>query len=79
MSKKNDGQNVEPVTVDEVKKHNTVLTPGRYVGIPAEDDDSIPFDEKIAALTTDLRDQMQEAGELDMEIKKQLAKIGVDL
>jgi type I restriction enzyme M protein len=56
-----------------------VLTPGRYVGIPDEDDDGIPFEEKMAVLTTDLRDQMQEAGELDMEIKKQLAKIGVDL
>ncbi len=44
-----------------------------------EADDGIPFEEKITALTTDLRDQMREAGELDREIKKQLAKIGVEL
>ncbi|MBN1992946.1 MAG: SAM-dependent DNA methyltransferase [Anaerolineae bacterium] len=66
-------------TLDEVKKHNTVLTPGRYVGIPDEDDDGIPFEEKMAALTTELRDQMQEAEQLDAEIKAQLAKVGFEL
>jgi len=45
---------------------------------PDEDDDGIPFGEKTETLTTELREQMQEAGELDTEIKKQLAKIGIE-
>ena len=66
-------------TLDEIRKHNYVLTPGRYVGIPDEEDDGIPFEEKMAALTADLTAQMQEAAALDREIKAQLAKIGVEL
>jgi type I restriction enzyme M protein len=66
-------------TLDDVRKHNYVLTPGRYVGIPDEEDDGIPFDDKMAALTTELSDQLQEAATLDAEIKAQLAKVGFEL
>ncbi|MBN1877378.1 MAG: SAM-dependent DNA methyltransferase [Anaerolineae bacterium] len=66
-------------TREEVQKHAYVLTPGRYVGIPDEDDDGIPFEDKIAAITTELRDQMQEAAQLDVEIKAQLSKAGIAL
>ncbi|MCD6301786.1 MAG: SAM-dependent DNA methyltransferase [Staphylothermus sp.] len=65
--------------LDDIKKHKFVLTPGRYVGIPDEVDDGIPFEEKIAGLTTQLKTQMQQAQELDKEIKTQLAKIGIEL
>lgn len=64
---------------EEVEKHKFVLTPGRYVGIPEEEDDGIPFEEKMAALTTELKEQMAEARQLDEEIKKQLAKIGFEI
>ncbi|MCK5057314.1 MAG: SAM-dependent DNA methyltransferase [Candidatus Aminicenantes bacterium] len=63
----------------EVEKHNFVLTPGRYVGIPEEEDDGIPFEEKMVALTSELNEQMAEAQRLDAEIKKQLSKIGFEL
>ncbi len=63
-------------TLDEIKKHNFILTPGRYAGIPDEEDDGIPFEEKIAALTKELKGQMEEEGDLNKEIKKQLSKIG---
>jgi type I restriction enzyme M protein len=66
-------------TLDDIRKHNYVLTPGRYVGIPDEEDDGVPFEEKIATLTADLNQQMQEAEALDQEIKTQLAKIGIGL
>ena len=56
-----------------------MLTPGRYVGIPDEEDDGVPFEEKMAALTAELAAQMQEAAELDQEIKIQLAKVGLNL
>lgn len=65
--------------MDEVKKHNFVMTPGRYVGIPDELDDGIPFEEKMKELTTQLKGQMEEEKRLDEEIKKQLTKIGFTL
>ena len=60
----------------ELEKHNFVLTPGRYVGIPDEDHDGIPFEEKMADLTATLAQQMTKEKELDSQIKEQLAKIG---
>lgn len=63
----------------EIEKHGFVLTPGRYVGIPDEVEDGVPFEEKMAALTAELAAQMEEAAALDGEIKIQLAKVGFDL
>lgn len=63
-------------TFEEIQKHNFVLTPGRYVGIPDEIDDGIPFEDKMNELTTTLSKQMSEEKRLDEEIKKQLANVG---
>ena len=65
--------------LEEITKNDFVLTPGRYVGIPEEDDDGIPFEEKISALAEVLTEQMQKEQELNQEIKTQLGKIGVKL
>ena len=65
--------------ITDIQKHKFVLTPGRYVGIPDEEDDGIPFEEKIATLTGNLKEQMLESEKLDNEIKKQLLKIGIEL
>ncbi len=62
--------------LEEVKKHNFVLTPGRYVGIKDEIDDGIPFEEKMKKLTTELAGQMEEETKLNKEIRKQLEGIG---
>jgi len=61
---------------DEVEKNKFVLTPGRYVGIPDEEDDGIPFEDKMKTLTAELAVQMSEEKRLDKEIKKQLKKVG---
>ncbi len=66
-------------TLDEIIKHNYVLTPGRYVGIPDEEDDGIPFEEKMVQLTSELKSQMEESERLDREIKDQLSKIGFEI
>lgn len=66
-------------TLEEITKHNFVLTPGRYVGIKDEEDDGIPFEEKIAGLTKKLAKQMMEEKKLNEEIKKQLQNIGFNL
>ena len=42
-------------TIEEIQKHKHVLTPGRYVGIPDEEDDGIPFEEKMADLSATLK------------------------
>jgi len=65
--------------IEEITKHNFVLTPGRYVGIKDEVDDGILFADKMAELTKKLAEQMKEEKRLDEEIKKQLNNIGYDL
>ena len=66
-------------TIEEIQKHKHVLTPGRYVGIPDEEDDGIPFEEKMADLSATLKEQMEKEAKLNQEIKDQLSNIGVNL
>jgi len=66
-------------TIEKIRKHSHVLTPGRYVGIEDEEDDGIPFEEKMLTLTTTLKEQMDKEEQLNQEIKEQLAKIGIEL
>ena len=37
-------------TLEEIRKHGHVLTPGRYVGAEAQEDDGEPFDDKMKRL-----------------------------
>lgn len=66
-------------TLDEIKKHDFVLTPGRYVGAEAQDDDAEPFAEKMARLTAQLQEQFAESARLEAEIKKNLGGLGYEL
>jgi len=66
-------------SLDEMKKHGHILTPGRYVGIEDIKEDDEEFEEKMDKLTTELAGQMQKSRELDKEIKKNLKGIGYDL
>jgi len=63
-------------SIDDIRHHNHILTPGRYVGAAEVEDDGEPFDEKIARLTTDLREQMDKAKKLDAVIWANLKDIG---
>ena len=62
--------------LEDVEKHNFILTPGRYVGIPPEEDDGEPFEEKMARLTKELGEQFEEGKKLEGEIRKNLKKVG---
>jgi type I restriction enzyme M protein len=62
--------------LEEIEKHNFILTPGRYVGIPEEDEDPEVFEEKMKRLTNELAEQMKAEEKLDAEIKKNLKSIG---
>ena len=66
-------------TLEEITKHDFVLTPGRYVGATEELDDGIPFGEKMAALTAKLSEQFAESATLEAEIKNNLAGLGYEL
>ena len=62
--------------IDEVRKHGHVLTPGRYVGVEAAEDDGEPFEEKMGRLTSQWREQSTEARRLDEEIEANLVSLG---
>ena len=62
--------------LEEIQKHGYVLTPGRYVGAEAVEDDGEPFEEKMARLAATLREQQVEAGRLDAAIAANLKELG---
>ena len=64
--------------LDEVRSHEYILTPGRYVGIEEIEDDGEPFDDKMTRLTGDLAEMFVESHKLEEEIKKRLGAIGYD-
>jgi len=79
--KKGEGYEDKPgwwksATIDEIRAHGYVLTPGRYVGAEEQEDDGVPFEEKMAALTAKLYEQFDEARKLEAEIKKNLEVLG---
>ncbi len=57
---------------EEIAKHNYVLTPGRYVGTGAAEEDGEPFEEKFERLTAELRAQFAEGRRLEKEIEARL-------
>ena len=63
---------------EEIEKNGFVLTPGRYVGAPEEEDDGEPFDEKMKRLTSLLKEQQEEGAKLDQQITKNLKMIGYE-
>jgi type I restriction enzyme M protein len=63
-------------TVEEIRKHGHVLTPGRYVGAEAQEDDGEPFEEKMRRLVAQLGEQQAEAARLDAAIAANLKELG---
>jgi len=64
------------VSIDEIRKNNHILTPGRYIDFKEEEDDGVSFEEKMQKLTLELKEQMTKAKELDKAITKNLSFIG---
>ena len=60
----------------EIRQHQHVLTPGRYVGAAATEDDSVPFEERLAELKDTLAEQFAESDKLNVLIQKKLEKVG---
>jgi len=64
--------------LEEIKKHDYILTPGRYVGFKPEEDDGIPFEEKMRTLTSELNELFKESNELETKIRQSLKEIGFE-
>ena len=65
-------------SLDDIRKHGHVLTPGRYVEAEAVEDDGEPFAEKMQRLTATLEDQFEESRRLEKEIRKNLKHLGFE-
>jgi type I restriction enzyme M protein len=63
-------------TLDDIRHHGHILTPGRYVGAAEVEDDGEAFEEKMARLTAELREQTRESAKLDKLIWANLEDIG---
>lgn len=65
-------------SLEDIQKNDYVLTPGRYVGVAEEEDDGIPFEDKMTDFTTTLKSQMAEAVQLDADIRENLKVLGYE-
>jgi len=63
-------------TAAEIEAHGFVLTPGRYVGAEAVEDDGEPFEVKMARLVTELNSQFAESAKLETAIRANLKGLG---
>lgn len=64
---------------EEIKEHDFVLTPGRYVGSEEIEEDDEAFEEKMKRLTIELNEQFIQSHKLEEKIKENLRKIGYEL
>ncbi len=65
--------------LEEVRSHDYILTPGRYVGSELGEDDDEAFVETMARLTEELGLQFKDSSRLEQQIVQNLAGIGFDL
>ncbi len=61
---------------EDIGKHEFVLTPGRYVGVEEVEDDGVPFEDKMSALSAELREQFVAGAGLEKKIKSALGGLG---
>jgi len=63
-------------TTEEIAEHGHVITPGRYVGAAAVEDDGEPFEEKMPRLVAELNEQFEQSAALEAEIRSNLEGLG---
>jgi type I restriction enzyme M protein len=65
------------VTLDEIRAHDHLLTPGRYVGSKEGDGDDEPIQDKIDRLTQVVKDGFESRVELQAGVLQDLARLTV--
>ena len=63
-------------SIERVKELDYVLTPGRYVGLP-DDEDEFDFNERFTQLKTEFEEELKEEAELNRKILENLARVSV--
>lgn len=63
------------VNTEQIKKYGCVLTPGRYVGAEAQEDDGEPFEEKYPRLLAELEEHFAESAKLQARVEANLARV----
>ncbi len=63
-------------SLDEIKAHDFVLTPGRYVGAEDLEDDGELFESKMMRLSVQLSAQMAEGRRLNTVIRENMKRMG---
>jgi len=61
-------------SIERVRELDYVLTPGRYVGLPAEEDD-FDFNERFSSLKAEFEAQLEEEAKLNQAILENLKKV----
>lgn len=63
-------------TLDEIRKHHHILTPGRYVGSEAQEGADEPFEDRMRFLVATLEELFAEDAQLENEIRNNLRGLG---
>ncbi len=63
-------------TLEDIRQNNHILTPGRYVGVEALEDDGESYEEKMTRLSAQLYKQFAESAQLEAEIRQILEELG---
>ncbi|SOC13495.1 type I restriction enzyme M protein [Ureibacillus xyleni] len=66
-------------SIEDIRKNDYILTPGRYVGVDEVDADGEPFDEKMSRLTSELSEQFAKSKKLEDQIRQALGGIGYEI
>ncbi|MFC1547710.1 N-6 DNA methylase [Candidatus Neomarinimicrobiota bacterium] len=64
-------------TLEDIAKHDFVLTPGRYVGMAPVEDEGEPFEVKMGRLTKELDEQFGESKKLEDAIHQNLKALNL--
>ena len=64
------------VSIKEIRKHDYVLTPGRYVGVELQEEDTAIFQNKMSKLTSQWYEHQRESVKLDETISNNLKLLG---
>ena len=65
--------------LEDIKQQDYILTPGRYVGIEEQEDDSELFEEKMERLVGELSEMFSKSHAFEDKIRKNLGAIGYGL